>query len=365
MNIEFKKSTSPEDLNTRVLAIQKKIEEGGSGESEARFELNKLAENADDFREEFEQENMNWNKLHIQQEINKETVNLQTTPENELSPKEKIEKRRHEELELMLKEKAIEINENNFDFELVGAPEIFDTTAYLKEKKIEDINFYQMFYDNNVSDKSFSLLVRNSGKVIYIYKRGNLISGSGRSGSFFGISIELNNIYCTDFEKLERFLDTIFEKLIIEKYKIVRPVTNKSSKYTHVFNIKNFKEIPKATMDELKNIIINNLRNAFAGDFRKEDENFKKKIKNYPISYNLHVITKFTKFISDKGKEKIVEGGVDHSLYEKDIEAAEIKETGIEDIKPFDSKYFDFDRNEINTKYDNKLAELEKAEKKD
>ncbi|MEI8269959.1 MAG: hypothetical protein WCG45_01185 [bacterium] len=51
-----------EDLNKRTLTAQEKIKAGGEGALEARFELNKIAEEAENVREEAEQENAQFNE---------------------------------------------------------------------------------------------------------------------------------------------------------------------------------------------------------------------------------------------------------------------------------------------------------------
>ncbi len=273
-----------------------------------------------------------------------------------------IEKRRQIEIESMLESKAVEITDQNFDFELLGAPQIFDTTAYTKRSKLEDkredINFYQMWYSGDEKEKELSLTRRYNDKIYYIYRRQNLISNSHRGGSFFAMSVELNDIYCTDFEKVERFMDLIFEKIIVDKYKILEKINN--TKYSYRYNIPDFRDRATLAMTaEIKNIILKNFNNKdiFGGDFRKTDENFKNVIRAGG-SINLHSILKITKYIDAKGVEKTIKGGVDDM--DKDIQNAKTKETVIEESKPLNSNFFDFDRNIINAKYDQELAELEK-----
>jgi hypothetical protein len=128
----------------------------------------------------------------------------------------------------------------------------------------------------------------------------------------------------TDFEKLERFLDVIFDKIIVEKYHILEKTSNPKLPYR--FKIKDFKdERGQQAVVELKDIILKNFKNNFAEDFRKRDETFNKIVEESSLSTSLilHRVT-----------------------------------NGREDVKIPDSRYFDFDRKDINAEYEEELSAL-------
>ncbi len=242
--------------------------------------------------------------------------------------KDEIEARREEALDLMLKEKAVEITENDFELEFVGVPQVFDSTIYFGKEKIQDLDFYQSLYDGSRNyAKSFSLLRRPSGKVFYMYKIPNLISELGRGNSFFAMSLELDDIYCTDFAGLEEFFDEIFEKIIVERYGILKKIDNPEQPYK--FNITTFNSSTgQKALAEVKAIILKYFKDKkyFGNDFRKSDENFNKAIANIGRFYTLHQTPKAG--------------------------------TSTGEIRSFNSNHFDFDRNAINEKYDKELAKL-------
>jgi hypothetical protein len=118
-----------------------------------------------------------------------------------------------------------------------------------------------------------------------------LIESIGRPYSFFAMSIELDKIYCTDFVKLERLLDQIFDKIIVEKYGILRKTENPYFPYAFEDGLDSFdKKKIKLMIKEIKTILLKNFQGALADDFRKVDENFEKTIKKHEW-YRLHQIS--------------------------------------------------------------------------
>jgi hypothetical protein len=270
------------------------------------------------------------------EEIENESKNESKLTNKEYDKKvEEVEIRRKEEIEKMLESKAVKINPKNFNFRMIGTPEIFAVSEDSDSKN--NINFYQNFYDDtNDSTKDFQLIKRGE-KIIYKYRLGKTVTAGGRVGGFFGMSIELDNIYCTDFKSLEELLDSVFEKLVIEKFNLVYKTNNPNLPYK--FNIKsftkrNYKNESKniKEIEEIRNVILYNIQNSLKEDFRNVDTNFNNVVTKPFTRYNLH----------------------------------NISTTG-EDVKSIDDNYFDFDRNTINKKYDKELEELKKLykEKKD
>lgn len=84
--------TNAEDLNKRTLITQEKIKAGGKDALEARFELNKLAEEAENVKDEAEKENVEYNennKLKIE-ESNEVHGILSESEKSLLDNKEKL-----------------------------------------------------------------------------------------------------------------------------------------------------------------------------------------------------------------------------------------------------------------------------------
>ncbi|MFA7285944.1 MAG: hypothetical protein WC011_03830 [Candidatus Paceibacterota bacterium] len=236
--------------------------------------------------------------------------------------KEKItelENQKKLEIEKVLKENRVEITDKNFDLKVFGTTN--DYISSLDKETSErnrDYDFYQLFYDGNEQKRSLELILRPNEQEIktysYVYKVNAdlLTSNESRHGAFFGMGVELKNIRITDLDKFKNLLEETFQKLIIEKYGIVKKIApfqlnDREIKEAYQFNIKDFKSQEKQ-IAELKGIIRKNLQTVLKNDILKQNE---------PL----------------------------------------IKD-GRLNLTNAKSKVFDFERNEINAKYDKQITEL-------
>ncbi len=157
----------------------------------------------------------------------------------------------------------------NVKFYIFGTPEIFD----LYFGTADDISYFQIFYDGSNEDVKLSIHRKANGDVSYSYLRYKFISGSGRTGSFFGMSVVFNGQYCDDTTKLYRLFDTVYKDIILKNNSFISE-TKGNPQVQAKFLIRNFSE----RADEAKNIesiILRNIENAFANGILPLDSSFK------------------------------------------------------------------------------------------
>jgi len=160
----------------------------------------------------------------------------------------------------------------NFDFKLFGVPKGFDLSHGTKE----DISYYQLFYDGNPlkNNPRFYMEKRNENKLAYIYLRnGKMFDVDSRSGSFLGMSLEFNGIYCKDYKGLYSLFDAIFENIIVGN-KILSKIGQ-----NYQFKVDSFKTV---NTNIIKNIFKKNLNNQFSEDFIKLEDVIISSNKLYP-----------------------------------------------------------------------------------
>ena len=255
----------------------------------------------------------------IENEIKKLKVILEQMQKEEIQGEiSKLEEERKNEIENMLKENRVEITDENFELQIFGAPDGFNIASLNEETFARNNNYYQLFYTDSEYKRDLLLEKKEdkNGLVTYSYvykvNADFFTSEQGRSGAFFGMGVELENIRITDLDKFKNLLEETFQKLIIEKYKIVSKrapvvINNTTLEENYHFETRNLNSV-KTQITELKGIIRKNLQTVLKNDILKQ---------NKPLVKN-----------------------------------------GTLNLTNAKSKVFDFERNEINAKYDKKIAEL-------
>ncbi len=155
-------------------------------------------------------------------------------------------------------------------FYIFGVPNGFD----LLDGDLAATNYFQNYYNPSKENTKFSIH-RNAGDgmITYAYLKYNLTSGKGREGSFFGMALVFTeNSCCTDFLKLYRLFDTIYDKVILADSEILEP-TDGSSYIQAKYKITRFNEKREYIMQKVLPNLLSNL-NTFADAFIPVDDTF-------------------------------------------------------------------------------------------
>ncbi len=155
-------------------------------------------------------------------------------------------------------------------FYIFGVPNGFD----LLDGDLAATNYFQNYYNPSKENTKFSIH-RNAGDgmITYAYLKYNLTSGKGREGSFFGMALVFTeNSCCTDFLKLYRLFDTIYDKVILADGEILEP-TDGSSYIQAKYKITRFNEKREYIMQKVLPNLLSNL-NTFADAFIPVDDTF-------------------------------------------------------------------------------------------
>ena len=135
----------------------------------------------------------------------------------------------------------------------------------------EDRMYFDSFYSGEAENRLL-IQTRISGGILYCYYNyligKNVISYSGRQGSYFGITLRLDQ-YCIDFSKIYRLLDTAYSLYCVNS---LLAQTGGNTKYL----VSNFKSAKNQT-DRIKAKVIGLLQDGFSGnDFTALDNTFNK-----------------------------------------------------------------------------------------
>ena len=140
---------------------------------------------------------------------------------------------------------------------IFGVPDGFD----LYRGNAEETKYFQGYYID--SKENAKMIVQITGNVFSCtYLRYNLITGGGRGGAFFGISVFINNKYCTDMTMLYKLFESMFEILLEKNGKLL----TKTSKDEIAYIVKSFKDAENK-IKEIEELILQNLNTNFANDF--------------------------------------------------------------------------------------------------
>ena len=133
----------------------------------------------------------------------------------------------------------------------------------------EDRMYFDSFYSGEAENRLL-IQTRISGGKLYCYYNyligKNVISYSGRQGSYFGITLRLDQ-YCIDFSKIYRLLDTAYSLFCVNT---LLEQTGSNTKYL----VSNFKSAKNQT-DRIETKVIGLLQDGFSGnDFTALDNTF-------------------------------------------------------------------------------------------
>lgn len=149
-----------------------------------------------------------------------------------------------------------------FRFYTFGVPEGFD----LYPNDVDRISYYQRYYDGSSENEKLSIS-RTPEMVSYSYLRYNHIGT--RTGSFFGMSLEFDGVYCEDISKLYKLFGQLYDAILKQGVLIA---LNEGG--TPKFCVTSLKKAANV-IDSLRANIDRILDTQFASDFKPLDATFK------------------------------------------------------------------------------------------
>lgn len=155
-----------------------------------------------------------------------------------------------------------------FTFKIFGAPNIFD----LYQSTENEINYFQLFDNGSREKVKLTIHRMSNGQISYSYLRYNYISGGGRTGAFFGMSVVFDGEYCYDVTNLYKLFDSVYKTIIQNKILITEIKGNPTIQAKYL--VRNFSEAENE-VKRIENIVSKNILNAFSKDIHPIDSSFK------------------------------------------------------------------------------------------
>lgn len=185
-------------------------------------------------------------------------------------------------------------------FVLHGVPKGHDTWGTNGD------NYYDSFYGAKEIYKNAKTIlvveIRKKNGIWCSYhtyiKPQNIAAAEGRAGSYFGMTLCVEEFYCTDVYSLYRLFDEIYNQKICGK---IIGKSGASDKYI----VKSFGE-EDAFLRGLSQIVSSNICHEFSGDFERIDSSVTKEQPNVICYYNLDEVDSPSFFNSAKRFGKIL-----------------------------------------------------------
>jgi hypothetical protein len=214
----------------------------------------------------------------------------------------------------------------NFYFKIFGTPHVFD----LYQGRENEMGYFRSFYNESKENAKLTIHRMVSGQVSYSYLRYNFLSGSGRTGSFFGMSVVFNGEYCADMEGLYKLFEAVYETILQNRILIeeIKENTLLQAKYL----VRTFAEA-ESEVKRIENIISKNLLSAFAGDIHSIDPSF---IQGNPSLIKLNLKKRNAAFVEALREYSWVSISPEYKDKEKNLsppKIVELDETIVEEQK--------------------------------
>lgn len=165
-------------------------------------------------------------------------------------------------------------------FFIFGVPDGFDlldgTTGY--------VTYFQKFYISDSKENTrFSIHRDAKGNITYTYLKYNLSSANSRAGSFFGMSLIFQNVYCGDPLSLFKLFDMVYNTyILIDETKekegkaigFIRPIHGNKDIQARYDKITRFQDKRDYIQHYIENVLLANINDNFKNDFYLIDSSF-------------------------------------------------------------------------------------------
>lgn len=180
------------------------------------------------------------------------------------------------------------------EFVFHGVPQGFDVWGTSGDSYYE--SFYNILDTFKNAQSAFVVEIRKDSTKFcsyYSYIRPqNVIAEGGRSGSYFGMSLKVEENYCTDVHSLFNLFDTIYTQKISR-----RLLSNNENSERYL--IANFKDV-EGELTEISKLAISQIVANFEGDFEVIDSTFTKQNASKSVYYNINDVNCETFFNATK-----------------------------------------------------------------
>lgn len=165
-------------------------------------------------------------------------------------------------------------------FYIFGVPDGFDlldgTTSY--------VTYFQKFYISDSKENTKFSIHRDANRnITYTYLRYNLSSSNSRAGSFFGMSLRFQNVYCGDPLSLFKLFDMVYNTyILIDETKekegkavgFIRPIDGNKDIQARYDKVTRFQDKRDYIQHYIENVLLANINDNFKDDFYLIDNSF-------------------------------------------------------------------------------------------
>lgn len=139
---------------------------------------------------------------------------------------------------------------------IYGAPYTFD----LYKGTEQELNYFQTFDNGGTEPVKMTIHRLANGWIAYNYLRYGFVTSGGRTGSFFGMSVVFNRMYCSDFTSVYDLFDGIYQALSKKAVLFDTPDQGKPK-----YKIRNFADAENV-MQWIEGVVRQNLQDGLAND---------------------------------------------------------------------------------------------------
>lgn len=163
-------------------------------------------------------------------------------------------------------------------FYIFGVPDGFD----ILDGTSAEITYFQKFYNGSTENTKFSIHRDTKGNITYAYLKYNLSSGKSRTGSFFGMSLIFNNVYCANPLRLYELFDWVYNSYVVideEKEKqgkeigFIRAIKNNKDIQAR-YDITRFQDKREYIQRYIESVLLGNINKEFKDAFCVIDSSF-------------------------------------------------------------------------------------------
>ena len=154
-------------------------------------------------------------------------------------------------------------------FYIFGVPDGFDMLGGTSA----EITYFQKFYNGSTENAKFSIHRDAKGNMTYTYLRYNLSSYKSRTGSFFGMSLIFNSVYCANPLRLYELFDWVYDTYIISDKGFITPV-NGSKDIQARYEIARFQDKSDYIHHYIEAVLLGNIKKEFSNKFYSIDSTF-------------------------------------------------------------------------------------------
>lgn len=139
---------------------------------------------------------------------------------------------------------------------IYGAPYTFD----LYKGTEQELNYFQTFDNGGTEPVKMTIHRLANGWIAYNYLRYGFVTSGGRTGSFFGMSVVFNRMFCSDFTSIYDLFDGIYQALSKKAVLFDTPDQGKPK-----YKIRNFADAENV-MQWIEGVVRQNLQDGLAND---------------------------------------------------------------------------------------------------